>query len=243
VEEKSLDTVRVATWNIKHGASAAGYIGRPMRVAEACEQLGADILALQEVDKGVLRSRYADLADIAAEFEAMDHVFEPTMQFRLGSYGNALLVRGEILNEEVLPLGEERRFKRGIGKYVLRYANEPRNAIMARVRVKDREISVAATHLSTGPRLRRQQLAKVVAALGEMPAPRLLLGDLNETTKHIRKTGLNGDMRLIEHDPTFPSPFPKRAIDHIMLQGLEIDSVATVRMAVSDHMALVADVR
>ena len=241
--EKPEGTIRVATWNIKHGAPATGYFGNPGRVAEGCAELEADILALQEVDNGVLRSRHADIADIAAEFDAMDHRFEPTMQFRIGEYGNALLVRGEILDYEVLPLGEEKRYNRGIGKYVLRYATEPRNAIMARVKVAGREFSVGATHMSVGFHLRKEQISEVAAALSGMPPPRILLGDLNESGKNIQKRDLLGSLELVGHGPTFPAKEPRRDIDHIALDGLSVAAVHIKQLQVSDHQALIADVR
>ena len=59
-------TLRVATFNLKHGATAAGYIGNPALVAAACAELDADILALQEVDRHIWRSRFSDLYQRAA---------------------------------------------------------------------------------------------------------------------------------------------------------------------------------
>ena len=120
------DGVRLATFNIRHGAPSRGYKGEPERVAAACASLAADVLALQEVDRGLARSGRADLAQVAADAAGMEVVFAQTMPLRGGQYGNALLVRGEIEDVEIVRLP---------GGYRFWVRREPRNAIVATARL------------------------------------------------------------------------------------------------------------
>jgi endonuclease/exonuclease/phosphatase family metal-dependent hydrolase len=228
--------VRLATFNIRHGAPTRGYRGDPERVAAACASLAADVLALQEVDRGVARSGRADLAAVAGEASGMEVVFAQTMPFRGGQYGNALLVRGSIDDVEVVRLA---------GGYRFWVRREPRNAIVATARLaRDdmRPVSVAATHLSTERWASRAQLSQVARALTERPRPHVLLGDLNRTNGEVAAHPVADLIRFVDGgDPTFPAIKPVLRIDHIALNGLIVTSVAAVRLPISDHLALVVD--
>lgn len=240
------DRIRLATFNIKHGAPAKDYRGDPDAVAEACAALEADVLALQEVDDGIPRSAGADLATMAARASHMNVVFAATFRLRGGRYGNALLVRGDIERHEVAKLKGARWFqgRRGGGR-VLPLGGEPRNAVLATVRVGGHRLSVAATHLATQRRISKKQLSQAVARLQAMPEPWVLLGDLNRTADEVLSEPLVGSMELVEGPATYPSWDPRMRIDHIATRGLALraDSVRAVRSPrVSDHLALVAEV-
>ena len=190
------------------------------------------MLALQEVDVGLPRSGHADLAAAAAQASGMSVVFGQTMQIRGGQYGNALLVRGEIESHHVAELDGAS----GI---------EPRNAILATVRVGGHRLSVAATHFATQSEVGRKQLSQATAKLQNMPEPWVLMGDLNLPTDDVLAEPLLEAMELVGGPPTHPAWWPRKRIDHIAVRGLTLDadSVRTVRSRhVSDHLALVADV-
>lgn len=238
--------MRLATFNIKHGATAKGYRGDPEAVAEACADLRADVLALQEVDKGVPRSGSADLAAMAADAADMSVVFAPTMRLQGGQYGNALLVRGEIDAVEVVRLkgGRWLQGRRGGGR-IFPLGREPRNAIVATALVGGRRLSVAVTHLATQPDVNRRQLPQAVAPLQDRPQPWVLMGDLNMTTDAVRSEPLLRSMDLLPAPVTFPSWRPRKTVDHIATKGLVVGDgrMRVVRSPrVSDHLALVADV-
>ena len=227
-----MQRLRLATFNLKHGAPARGHRGDSEAVAVACAALEADLLALQEVDVGLPRSGHADLATAAAQASGMRVVFGPTMRIRGGQYGNALLVRGEIEGHEVAELAGAS----GI---------EPRNAILAIARIGGQRLSVAATHLATQSDVGKKQLSQAIGKLQGMPEPWVLMGDLNLTTDDVLADPLLESMELVGGPPTHPAWRPRRRIDHIAIRGLTLDadSVHTVRSRhVSDHIALVADV-
>jgi endonuclease/exonuclease/phosphatase family metal-dependent hydrolase len=240
------DRLRLVTFNIKHGAPARDYEGDPDAVAEACAALEADVLALQEVDDGIPRSGRADLAARAAQACGMQMVFAPAIRIGGGRYGNALLVRGDIEATEVLGLNGARwlQGRRGGGR-IFPIGREPRNAIIATVRVGERRLAVAATHLATQRDVSQKQLSQAVAKLQTKPQPWVLLGDLNRTAQEVGSEPLLESMELIKGPATFPSWKPRTRIDHIAIRGLTLlpDSVRVVRSPqVSDHLALVADV-
>lgn len=231
--------LRLATFNIKHGAPADKYRAKPQLVGEACAQLEADILALQEVDNNTFRVNRNDLTAQAAKATGMNAVFAKTMQFYAGSYGNALLVRGDIQDVEIVALGGSKRFK--LARQHIKFGYEPRNALVATARINNQDISVGATHLTTEPGLQKQQLFQVLQRLYERPAPRVLLGDLNMTHRQIAAAGLLSAMDFVRAKPTFPVHEPRKQIDHIALDGLRHVHNQTHHMAVSDHLSLTVD--
>lgn len=234
--------MRVATFNLKHGALPEGYRGHPEKVADACAELEADILALQEVDCYSPRSGLANLAALAAEAAGMEPVFRPTRS-RLGlAYGNALLVRGEIKQVTELDLGGTTRFRKVAG-LPFAFGFERRNAILAKATVEGKDISVAATHLSTrAPELNGRQLEQVIAALAVRPAPQVLLGDLNRLPADVIPYTKPFHFELTPRVKTYPSRSPRAQIDHIAVSGLKIISAEAREMPISDHRALIAEV-
>src|SRR4051812_43014489 len=59
--------MRLGTFNLMHGRSLADGLVDADRVHQGIAGLDADVLGLQEVDRGQLRSGHADLAGIAAD--------------------------------------------------------------------------------------------------------------------------------------------------------------------------------
>lgn len=85
-------TIRVMTYNIHHGAGLDGKVDL-LRIAEFIKSQGADIVALQEVDKGVERTARRDLPAELAALTGMTCVFSNNFHFQGGEYGNAVLTR------------------------------------------------------------------------------------------------------------------------------------------------------
>lgn len=228
--------VRVATFNIRHGADADERV-RPIALARACAALGADLLGLQEVEQGRRRSWYVDQGRFVAAFLRARHVAGPAIRRnRWRAYGNSLIVRGRVGDVDVLdlPRGPDR---------------EPRAAIIADVAVRGLQLSVAVTHLQHRPaRLRHlphdapEQLIAVLDALRARPGPHIALGDCNLQPENARPLFEAAGFEMVEHGPTYPAHEPRLRLDYIAVSGLEVRA-AEVReaAAVSDHRAVVAD--
>lgn len=199
-------------------------------LAAACASLEADVLALQEVDAGSPRSHGADQAAEVAAATGLTAVFGESLRWADGGrYGNALLVRGELRDVEVR-------------HHEVRPGAEPRTAILATADVEGvGPVSVAATHLGLKGEA-ADQVPPLVAALCRRPGPHALLGDLNLGLREVRRLA-EPSLACVDSGPTFPVHRPRKQLDHVALAGLRVERVEVVRLPVSDHRALVVDVR
>jgi len=85
-------TFRVMTYNIHHGEGLDGKVDL-LRIAELIKREGADLVALQEVDKGVERTARRDLPEELAALTGMTCIFSNNYHYQGGEYGNAVLTR------------------------------------------------------------------------------------------------------------------------------------------------------
>lgn len=221
--------MRIATFNIQHGVAADGGVSNIDSVIEACRDLDADLLALQEVDRGVGRTgRIDQAAEIASALDST-YTFGVACKLDGGTYGNALLVRGELSDVRVVSL--ERRFR-----------TESRCLITATATIAGQEYSVGVTHLDVDNALAHHQLMQTVDAMAGSPRPRIVAGDFNLHPDEVLPTTTTEGYSLVLTAPTFPNIGPKVQIDYVALDGLEAKDVQVVSTAVSDHRALVVDV-
>ncbi len=251
--------MRLATFNVLHGRSIEDGQVDGDRFAAAIAALDADVLALQEVDRGQVRSGQLDLAEIAAQAAgAVGWRFAPAAVGTSNgrwvpagpgdgerggpAYGVALLSRYPVAG------WYEMRFKPapvrspvlpGSGRIRL-LRDEPRVALGARVETPFGIVTVAATHLSFVPGWNIAQLAGLATVLRRLPGPRLLLGDLNIPGS---LPGLLTGWTPLARCPTYPTPQPRVQIDHILGSGPlpPVRSAATPFLAISDHRPLVVD--
>ena len=221
------------TYNIRHGSIPGGRVDLSA-LGEFCAELAPDILALQEVDKSSIRSGFADTEAILAEATGMTSVFGQAKRLGIGGrYGNLLLCRGELHEVEHVRLPRDAR-------------RERRGAIVAEVRLPEagERVSVATTHLGVTRAEALRQLGYTLNALVRRPGPRILLGDLNLGPETVGPACLDAGLVMADPEqPTFPADEPEYRIDHVAVDGLEITSVSVWEGPVSDHRALVADVR
>ncbi|HRX87701.1 MAG TPA: endonuclease, partial [Phycisphaerae bacterium] len=68
-------TIRVLTYNIHHGAGMDKQIDLP-RIAKIIRDSGADLVALEEVDRNVPRTSHVDQPAVLGELTGMHAVFE-----------------------------------------------------------------------------------------------------------------------------------------------------------------------
>ncbi len=231
--------MRIVTFNIRHGAPKDDYRGLPHVLAEACAGLDADILALQEVDVDLPRSQRADLAKVVADATGMAYHFaKARMHNYRGKYGNALLVRGTISDVEVVRLTGDHRHSLTIGSIVLHPFREPRNAIIATATVDGRRLSVAAGHFATEPRVRQRQLTTTADHLTRREQPRVLLGDFNIGWAQAARWLEPYNLRLAESDGVGTQD----GIDHVAIDGFDVEHVETRWLPISDHAAKIVDV-
>jgi len=220
--------VRVATYNIRHGAPE-GRGADSTAMAAAVASLDADVVALQEVDRHVVRSYFVDQARVAAQRNAATAHFAPVRCMGPGgTYGNALLVRGRTLTRRDMTLPSR---------------GEPRGAVFARVAIGDTELTVVATHLQNRRRGQSSeapdQLAHLFDELARWPEPWCVMGDLNLRSDTVVPMAGTAGLTAVEAGATFPAHSPRLDLDWILLRGLSVASVDVPDLRTSDHRPVV----
>jgi endonuclease/exonuclease/phosphatase family metal-dependent hydrolase len=223
--------MRVVTFNIQHGRRASRPGSSTRLLSRYCKGLGADVLALQEVDVRAWRTLLAHQARAVAHASRMEHVFGAARRLGfLGRYGNALLVRGRLRDVEVM-------------SFPRRPGTEPRSGILATAVMGDLRLSVAGTHLATRSEESIPQLEALVQALADRPPPHLLMGDFNLIPEEVAPRVAAVGLEMVPAQPTYPAAAPRAHIDHVVLGGLSAREVEVLPAApVSDHRALRVEV-
>lgn len=90
-EQASADTIRVMTYNIRHGEGVDGNVDLG-RIADVITESKADVVALQEVDVGVDRSSGVDQLRNLSNLTGLENrFFGKNINHDGGEYGNAIL--------------------------------------------------------------------------------------------------------------------------------------------------------
>lgn len=228
--------LRLMTYNIRHGERDDGRVDLG-GVAEAIRGTGADIVALQEVDRYQARSGFIDQAGWLADTLGLQSVFGPTMRRGFGNYGNLLLTGFPVVRWRTLNLPGEL---------------EPRGAIVARLDVHGREVTVVVTHLGLSQADRMAQAAVLAEELRSEEGPIILMGDCNADVGDLEIGPLvqagfrdvligKGVENRYTLRPRGGEPFA--AIDHIFVSPDFAILGADVRDdRVSDHQPVAAEV-
>jgi endonuclease/exonuclease/phosphatase family metal-dependent hydrolase len=193
-------------------------------LANGVRALDADILAVQEVERGVVRSWFADQpALIATVMGATAYDYVPARKLPItGTDGVALCVRGNATFHTLnLP----------------HHWGQRRVAILADVA----GITVVATHLQNETAEAHHQLAWLLEELAPITGPRILMGDLNLRPDDISEVLRGAGFRLAGGGPTNPARQPVQQLDHIAVAGLDVVSVSVGEVPVSDHLPLIAE--
>jgi endonuclease/exonuclease/phosphatase family metal-dependent hydrolase len=183
-----------------------------------------DMVALQEVDSGSLRSGFINQSRYIATHAGMPHWYHQANR-KIGNMtftGNSFIGRFESRNLEDLRLPG---IVPGRGCLLLRFGTPP-------------GLAVAVVHLSLGKRARKRQLAYLAWQLAEEPWL-IVMGDFNAevTSPEIVEFCDLLDLRA----PTggiasYPSWQPQRSIDHILVsKALNTRDIRVIEVPVSDH--------
>lgn len=227
----------VASYNIHR---CIGLDGRndPERVARVINEMGPDIIGLQEVE-----SRFGSTLDIhqlnyLAEETGLQAVAGSTILREDSHYGNALLTRHRVC--------EVRTIDVSIAGF------EPRGILDVDLEVHGRQLRVLVTHFGLGSRERRRQTRLLLDAVAAHPdEPVVVVSDFNEWfpwRKSLR--WMHARLGRAPSPRTFPAPWPVMALDRVWvapsenLVGVEAYRSALSRVA-SDHLPLraVVDLR
>ena len=235
----------VMTYNVHSCIGTDGKVS-PVRIAHVIASQKADIVALQELDSGLIRTGLSDQAKLIADHLNMHYHFHPSMRIEKGHYGNAILSRFPMrtVRASELPTIPGRR------------TIERRGALWAEVSIGDLTVQVITTHFGLN---RQERLAQAETLLSSewlqhrlcLP-PLVLCGDFNTVsfsrvyswlTRALNDTRENSKFRMAHS--TYPSRFPFLRLDYIFVSPDVVVKECTVcidpltRVA-SDHLPLTA---
>ena len=234
-------TLRVMTYNIHHAEGLDGQVDL-LRIAQLIQRERADMVALQEVDKGVVRTARRDFPAELAALTGMNCVFSNNFSFQGGEYGNAVLTRFPVLRVTNTP-------------YQMLRAGEPRGLMQLFLDIHGRELVFMNTHIDYRP-----DDAERMLNVGEIETrlklyagrPIILCGDFNTTpeSRVCRRLGENLEdtwARVGQGDGfTIPASQPTKRIDYIWItkdKSLEPIKVWVPPSDASDHLPVVAEFR
>jgi endonuclease/exonuclease/phosphatase family metal-dependent hydrolase len=219
----------IASYNTHRGVGL-DFRFAPRRTARVVRELGADIVALQEL---TTRESGVDMLEELRRHTGYQAVGVPAWQRGGAQFGNGLLTRFPITSVAAITLDVERR--------------EPRSAIDAILDCRGVRLRIVATHLGLRSFERREQIGRLLRAIRAGPVlPTVLLGDLNEW--FLRRRALRWLHAHFGETPacaTFPSLLPMLALDRIWiapaqaLRHVRVHKTRAARVA-SDHLPLIA---
>jgi endonuclease/exonuclease/phosphatase family metal-dependent hydrolase len=222
---------RVLTYNV-HSCIGADRKYDPHRVLDIVRRIDADVVALQEVRA---YSATDDQFHLFQEhLKPMKAVFGTIFRRTRFKFGNALFVRGDILETRLVDLS--------VAPF------EERGAIDCTVNLRGRRMRFIAAHLGLFRRERAEQLLRLAGALKHHPQDiTVLLGDFNIFGAERRRLRTVGAPAALPRIRTFPSFQPIMSLDRIWT----IPNDRLVRLAryrdspakwASDHLPLVGEV-
>jgi endonuclease/exonuclease/phosphatase family metal-dependent hydrolase len=229
-------TLTAVLANVQMGYDVSGRHAT-LTQAEVLDAIGADVLVLNEVDRGwLLTGGHDNLRLLSSGLYLTNEIFSVAAD---EIWGNALLTRLPVTHEHTgrLPRGG---------------APMARSVVTAVLDVGEgRELGVIGTHLhhvEDEPEIRLRQVRAVageVARLRDRGMAVMVLGDLNAAPG---APELEPIEELLEHavptgNPTWPAWDPEVQIDHVLVSDdLEVVGAEVVPGEVSDHLFVSVEV-
>lgn len=230
--------LRVMTYNVHVGIGMDKKLDLK-RIADVINAERPDLVALQEVDRGVERTQRVDQIKELARLTKMDYAFAHNINYQGGQYGVAVLSRTPILSID------HRRYQH------LREA-ERRGFIRVEVEFKGQRLHFVNTHLDYQHADNRlYEAGQMLAALPPKGLPVIVAGDFNdEPTGSSYKLMLKDFVDVwaargaADDGLTYPADKPSKRIDYIFCGAadpISVKNARVVRTLASDHLPLVAD--
>jgi endonuclease/exonuclease/phosphatase family metal-dependent hydrolase len=236
------EPLRVMTYNIQHGEGIDKKIDLA-RIANAIIAAQADIVALEEVDRGVKRTAGVDEPAELARLTGMTAYFDNNFHYQGGEYGNAVLTRFPI-----------RRAKNT--HYRMLRPNEQRGVIQLVLEVGGRDVLFMTTHIDyraddSERLINIDELKQIVADATAAKLPVILCGDFNAipgSRTHAKvKTFLTDTWEIVGHGNGFSysTEKPVKRIDYVWISPASIEPVKieVLKSDASDHLPVLAELR
>lgn len=230
--------LRVMTYNIHVGVGMDKKLDLK-RIADVILKEKPDLVGLQEVDRGVMRTEGKDEIAELAKLTRMDYAFAHNLDYQGGQYGVAILSR--FLIQKI----DHQKYQN------LREA-ERRGMLRVEVDVNGRTINFVTTHLDyqygDGRLFETEQLLKL---MDDVKTPLIIVGDFNdEPTGTSYQRMLNSfvdgwiSSRAKGTGLSYPADKPAKRIDYVFLRrtdGWRVKKTWVVETLASDHLPVVVD--
>jgi endonuclease/exonuclease/phosphatase family metal-dependent hydrolase len=241
-------SIRILTYNVHSCIGMDGKLS-PQRIARVIAQYQPDIVTLQELDVGRMRTGNVHQAKIISEYLAMDYHFHPAMHIEEERYGNAILTHlpVKLIKTGILPM------------LTAKPRLEPRGVMWVSIEAYGQQFNLFNTHFGLRAAERSVQanalLGEEWLANADCVGPVVVCGDFNSlpnSAVHKRFSQQVNDLQVLldDHRPkkTFGGRIPSARIDHIFgnsmvnVQHVEVPRTQLTRTA-SDHLPLIVDIQ
>ena len=231
--------LRIATYNI-HRCRGMDRRVVPGRIIDVLREIGADVIALQEVI-GAGPAGAGQAEEIGAGL-GMGWVMNCVRTLRQHQFGNVVLSRYPIVHHS---------------QYDLSWRTcEPRHCQRADLDIGGQLLHIYNVHLGTAVLERRYQAGRLASFVHDrrVTGPKVILGDFNEWMRGLATKTLSSLFESVDiaahlkRRRTYPGLFPVVHLDHIYYEGkVEVLKVSLPRdrmaLMASDHLPLVANLR
>ena len=232
--------IKVLTYNIHHGEGTDDRFDL-QRIARLVKRTGADLVAMQEVDRRTRRSGGIDQPKQIADALGMEYAFAEAIPFQGGQYGEAVFSRFPFAYPRRVPLpAPPDQEARAALEVVVQPWGEGRDSV--------RFIGTHLSHESESTRM--HQAAALKTSLESDPVPAILVGDFNFVQGSgsyglILQGWLDTARKHGNAQPTFPSTDPKRRIDFVFARPKERWRVISAQVIdepiISDHCPVLVE--
>ena len=252
--------MRLLTFNIAHARgplpvhqglrSEAKIRSNLLKIARLIHRLGADVVALQEIDENSRWNGSFDHLAFLSAHTGLPHAVHGVNNRRAGryhlNYGNAVLSRWPIVHSETTPFGPGQVGEKG---FVFAEIEVPRKGRLPLVNIH--------LHHSSRPQ-RLRQAARLIYYLDEQRlhrsarwhVPLIVCGDFNNPSHgpdataallaHFQES--NNYALLPRAGRTFPSLLPARALDYAFLpEECGEPKAEIIRCLLSDHRPVLVE--
>ena len=190
-----------------------------------------DLVGLQEVDSGSLRTGFLDQTEYLAHRARFPYWYRQVNRSlgKIAQHSNGVLsrIRPHSVDEHKLP---------GL---------RGRGAMLVELPTNQEPLLVCIMHLALGKRARRLQLAYISELVGEY-SQLVVMGDFNCGTDSSELQDLvdNTHLQLPTEDlKTFPSWRPNRKFDHILIsESLRLKKTHVLEHTHSDHLPICVEI-
>jgi len=233
--------MRLVTYNIHKGVGGRDRRCRLERIIEVLEGKNPDLMCLQEVTRGARRSRYDNQPRRLAEyFSIADSLYQTTVTYKYGGYGNLLLSRWPIRESHQISLRLNNK--------------KPRGAQLAVIDTPEGPLHVVNWHLGLGEKERRWQVEHLMQHhlfRESLELPTMIAGDFNDWRNSLCTSALAEHKFVHVTHPmsrfrTFPAWLPTGSLDKVFVNDrVTVTHAHVVHSALakraSDHLPLVVD--